>query len=137
MESYIQFSLIDLQKEFFNFRPYQSWDAAINVLLSVFLPVPVLVFVRATIFTATHLFCKRGFWIFPNLFSDPTLLGPFYPLYGWDDNPKESLGLKWRRFKNSTLKDIGMLKKGSRGRRRRVNAARFTKKSRPAKLRYI
>jgi hypothetical protein len=86
------------------------------VLLLLFAPFLILI-IRAVLFAATHTFGERGVWIFPNLLVDNTFLGPFFPLYAWDDNPKETIGLKWRRFKNSMLADMGMLRR-RRGRRK-------------------
>ena len=86
------------------------------VLLLLFAPF-LMVIIRAAVFAATHAFAERGFWIFPNLLVDNTFFGPFCPLYAWDDNPKETIALKWRRFKNSMLADMGMFR-GRRSRRK-------------------
>jgi hypothetical protein len=69
----------------------------------------------------THTFYHRGFWLFPNLFSDSTFFGPFQPLYAWDTNPKEALGLRWRRFRNLMLADLGLLKRRRGNRTRRIS----------------
>jgi hypothetical protein len=107
--------------------PYQT---ICNVFLSLFLGIPLLVFIRAILFITTHVICERGVWLFPNLLSDPTFLGGFFPLYGWDDNPKESLKVRWARFKNLMLVEVGMLK--SKTRKRRVLSGRRKSKSRRA-----
>jgi hypothetical protein len=86
------------------------------LLLAPFL----IVIIRAVLFAATHTFGERGVWIFPNLLVDNTFLGPFFPLYAWDDNPKEAIGLKWRRFKNSMLADMGMSRRRRGWRKSRV-----------------
>ena len=83
------------------------FDFVILLLLAPFL----IVSIRAVVFAATHLYCGRGLWIFPNLLIDETFLGPFFPIYAWDENPKESICLKWRRFKNSILGELGMSKR--------------------------
>jgi len=87
------------------------------VLLLLFAPF-LMVIIRAGVFAATHAFGGRGFWIFPNLLVDNTFLGPFFPLYAWDVNPREALGLKWRRFKNAMLAEMGMLKRHRRSHRK-------------------
>lgn len=95
-----------------------SLGSLADFLLLIFVSPFIIVFVRTALFLVTHTFYRRGFWLFPNLLSDSTFFGPFCPLYSWDANPKEGLGLRWRRFRNSILADFGMLKRRRRGRKR-------------------
>ncbi len=95
-----------------------SFGSLVDIIICLLASPFIIVFVRTPLFVTTHMFCSPGLWLFPNLFTDPTFFGPFFPLYAWDTNPKECLGLRWRRFRNSILGDLGMLK------RRRVNRTR-------------
>lgn len=94
-----------------------SLGSLVDILIWLFVTPFIIVLVRTTFFVATHTCYRRGLWLFPNLFSDSTFVGPFRPLYAWDTNPKESLGSRWRRFRNSMLVDLGL-------KRRRVNRTR-------------
>jgi hypothetical protein len=42
--------------------------------------------------------------------TENSFLRPFYPVFAWDEKPKDSLGLRWRRFKKMMLLDLGVRK---------------------------
>ena len=90
----------------------------VDVLISSFLAPFVIIFARVIVFGLTHFFGPCGLWIFPDLFSDSTFLGPFWPLYEWDAHPNETIGMHWRRFKRSVLAEVGLFKR-RRGRGKR------------------
>lgn len=81
----------------------------------------LLVFIRSALFVVTHLFCNRGLWIFPNLLTAQTFMGPFSPIYEWDTNPKKSISLHWRRFQNTLFREMGILKERRRHKKRKIN----------------
>ncbi|KAI5165941.1 translocation protein SEC62 [Nematocida sp. AWRm78] len=41
--------------------------------------------IRAVIYLAVLLVCRRSFWLFPNLYAECGILESFVPLYGWDE----------------------------------------------------
>jgi hypothetical protein len=104
-----------------NFSHTLSWTIAFDIIIWTFLFPFIIIFVRTIVFILTYLWCQRGFWLFPNIFSDPTFFGPFWPLYAFDTNPKESLGLRWKRFKNSMMAELGLSKRRHKDRMRRIS----------------
>jgi hypothetical protein len=68
----------------------------------------VILLLRTTLFLVTHIAMSRGIWLFPRLLTENSFFGPFYPLFEWDDKPKDCLGLRWKRFKKTMLKDLGV-----------------------------
>jgi hypothetical protein len=94
----------------------------LEVLLWLFLTPILLVFGRAAVFALTHLFGSRGLWIFPNLLSDDNFFATFYPLFEWDRHPKDSLGLRWRQFRNRMRIELGMGKNQRKNRKRKISS---------------
>ena len=125
----LRINLVQLPSKIFLFHTgiytelhfYLSFTTMVNVIICLFLAPFIIVFVRSILFITTHLYCPPAIWLFPNLFSDSTFLGPFRPLYAWDTNPKETLDLRWRKFKNSMLAEVGMLKRRRGDRTRRIS----------------
>lgn len=91
-----------------------------NITVWLFVTPFIIILVRIVLFVITHFCCSRGLWLFPNLFTDSTFFGPFSPLYAWDTEPKVSLGMRWRRFRNSMLAELGMFKQRRKNRVKRV-----------------
>lgn len=123
----------DLRNIPWRFRVY-SQDLATDIITTIFqltvfdiliflvLAPFILLIVRSILFMATHVFCSRGLWLFPNLLTADTFLGPFFPIYDWDENPQEPLGLRWRRFQNMMLKEVGIaVPEPRRNKKRKVN----------------
>jgi hypothetical protein len=108
------------QDAYYNVRYAISTVSMVDIVISLFVAPLFIVLVRAVLFMITHLCCPRGLWLFPNLISDSTFFGPFSPLYAWDTEPKESLGLRWRRFRNSMLAELGIQKPHRRNRAKRM-----------------
>jgi Translocation protein Sec62 len=105
---------------YYNIRFALSFVSMLDIALWLFVTPLIVVLVRVVLFMITHFGCSRGLWLFPNLISDSTFLGPFSPLYAWDTAPKESLGLRWRKFRNSMLVELGMLKQRRKNRVKRM-----------------
>lgn len=84
-----------------------------------------ILILRTILFIVTYLTMSSGIWLFPRLLTENSFLGPFYPVFAWDDTPKVSLGLRWKKFKKTMLMDLGVQKprqrpfdaKGSRPKR--------------------
>jgi hypothetical protein len=80
-----------------------------------------LILTRVTIFVFTHLFFTRGLWIFPNLLLDDDFFTIFSPVFEWDRNPKDSLRLRWRQFRNRMRAELGMEDKHRKNRKRKIS----------------
>src|SRR5947207_9671865 len=85
----------------------------------VFLGVFAVLGIRALVFLLTRRCCRRGLWVFPRLLEDNTFLGPFSPLYDWDDKPNEGVAVRLRRFKNLLLADLGVQRPRPRRKKRK------------------
>lgn len=103
------------------FRLFLSFSAITDAIIWLFISPFIIIFVRTIVFVITHVWGSRGLWLFPNLWSDSTFFGPFCPLYSWDTKPNESMALRWRRFGNTMLAEMGMLRRRHGGRTRRIS----------------
>jgi len=83
---------------------------AMTLIFWICISPGLILVLRTILFLATHLTMSRGLWLFPRLLSENTFLGPFFPLFAWDKEPKEALGLRWNHFKKSMLADLGISK---------------------------
>src|SRR5271156_5289508 len=97
-----------------DFSSSLNFGTLIDALTLFFLLGTLLLVTRTGLFLLTHLFLGWGLWLFPRLLVDETLLGPFNPIFEWDKAPKESLSLKWRRFKKQILREAGIIKERKR-----------------------
>jgi hypothetical protein len=100
---------------------YGKKGGVLESLMWLFLTPFGLILVRVTIFAITHLFCSRGLWIFPNLLLDDDFFTIFSPVFEWDRNPKDSLGLRWRQFRNRMRAELGMEDKHRKNRKRKIS----------------
>ena len=78
-----------------------------TLILWLFLAPFIIVIVRCITFAITHTF-GRGFWLFPRLLEDIPFFDAFTPVYSWDSHPKETLSLRWRRFRNTMKSELGL-----------------------------
>ena len=99
----------------------------LEVFLWLFLTPVLLVLGRTMLFIFTHLFCARGLWLFPNLLMDDEFLAIFYPLFEWDRHPKESLGLRWKQFRNRMKAEMGLGSKHRKKRKRKISRTALKK----------
>jgi Translocation protein Sec62 len=99
------------KSNYYNWRINLTGPSVMEVILWLVAAPFIIVIARTLLFTLTHLFCPQGLWLFPRLLEDNTFLGVFVPLFEWDTAPRESLGLRWRRFNNMMLKEIGVVKR--------------------------
>lgn len=93
----------------------------LEVFIWLFLTPLLLILARVTIFLITRLFLSHGLWMFPNLLLDDGFFTIFSPVFEWDRNPKDSLGLRWRQFRNRMRAELGMEDKHRKNRKRKIS----------------
>lgn len=100
---------------------YNRKHVVLEGLFWLFLSPVLLVLGRVFLFTVTHHICSSGLWIFPNLLSDDGFFATFSPLYEWDHNPRNSLGLRWRQFRNRMRAEMGSEDKHRKNGKRKIS----------------
>lgn len=65
-----------------------SWVVKLLIAFIVFLVV--ISIVRMIFYAITVNTCKRGIWIFPNLWEDVGFFASFWPVWAWEENGPES-----------------------------------------------
>ena len=100
---------------------YGKKGKVLDTILWLVLAPLLLILVRVLVFIFTHLFFSRGLWVFPNLLLDDDFLTIFSPVFEWDSNSKDSLGLRWRQFRNRMRAELGLEVKHRKNRKRKIS----------------
>ena len=101
---------IDFNNLYASFNLSLGISLVLKAISWIYISLFVILLLRTILFIVTDLTMSRGIWLFPRLLTENSFLGPFYPIFAWDDKPKNSLGLRWRTFKKTMLMDLGVRK---------------------------